>query len=269
MPKHIELKPIKPNVSIGLNYQSKLIKLLKQLNDAISKEINATYSAVAMDSNPVTQFSFAIKRVFAKYNKRFKKIADIYANAFVEDVSRDTRRQLMESTKDLITIKPDRDYIGIINTKKALINENVNLINDLPEKMYKDIYGDMMRSLAKGGNQQEIVQGLIKNGLPPLKEIHGDIKLRQQQVLKRARFIARDQTFKANGMINNARMANNGITKAVWRHSGGDKQPRPSHLAADGKVFETAKGCLIDGEYIIVGQLIGCTCFQTPVIEFD
>ena len=85
---------------------------------------------------------------------------------------------------------------------------------------------------------------------------------------KRIKLVARDQLFKANSMIHNQKMLDLDITQAIWRHSKGDKVPRPDHLAADGKTYDIVKGCLIDGEIIQPAEKINCTCYNVPFIEF-
>ncbi len=270
---YIRLKPIKASQSIALEYQRKLLMLVDKMNDYVSKEINKEYitqkKLIAMDETPVTQFSFVLKRIFARMQKRFDEYSNKFSVDFVNNVSDDTKIKLMNQAQDLITIRPDRFYIGVLNSKKALINENVALIKNLPEKMYQQIYGDVMRAFAKGNNLSDVKSNLYKAGLPPLRDIQYSIKERARQVEKRAKLITRDQFFKATGIINNQRMADAGITKAEWMHSSAGKVPRPDHVKANGKIFDTAKGCLIDGEYILPGEKINCRCVAIPIIELN
>ena len=82
----------------------------------------------------------------------------------------------------------------------------------------------------------------------------------------RAALIARDQSNKANSVVNRTRQLELGITRAKWMHSHGGKEPRPDHLAADGKEYDIEKGCLISGEYIQPGEMINCRCTSRPIL---
>ena len=265
--KIVRLKPIQPDKVIGIEYQSRLVKEIKKLKAELLDEIRSCYGELAQDANPVTQIDFALKRIFDKFGKRFDNLAKLLSVRFVNQISLSTRRKLQAAAKDLLTIEPDKQFKNLLLIKQALIKENVQLIKDLPEKMYNQIHGDLMRNFATGGNLQKSEKELLNAGLPPLTKTIKGIEVRVKSAEKRARFISRDQLFKANGIINNARMLDNGITKSEWNHSHGDKTPRPDHLAANGKIYENDKGCLISGEYLLPGQLINCTCFATPVIE--
>ncbi|HHN9167526.1 TPA: phage head morphogenesis protein, partial [Escherichia coli] len=44
------------------------------------------------------------------------------------------------------------------------------------------------------------------------------------------------------------------------------KQPRPSHVKADGKEFDLDKGLYLDGEWVLPGEAINCRCTWSPVI---
>lgn len=251
------LAPVKPPIAIGLEYQRELLKLVRKLNkeiyDVLSNKYSDMENVIAKDENPVFQMEVKMKQIFERYSALFKKTGQSLAEKFIHAIDRfDYRHMKKELAKHSLTIRPDANYIGALNVNKALIADNVSLIVGLSEKQYQQIHGDIMRSIANGGDLQQIEKDLRKRGI---------------QTEKRAKFIARDQLFKATGAIDNQRMLDNGITKAIWKHSHGDKVPRPSHLAADGKVFDTAKGCLIDGKYIYPKQEINCTCYAVPFIE--
>ena len=82
----------------------------------------------------------------------------------------------------------------------------------------------------------------------------------------RAELIARDQSNKANAVVNRTRQMELGITEAIWMHSHAGKTPRPDHVAADGKRYKIAEGCLISGKYIQPGEEINCRCASRPVL---
>ena len=78
--------------------------------------------------------------------------------------------------------------------------------------------------------------------------------------------IARDQSNKANAVVSRARQLELGITDAIWMHSHAGKNPRKDHVAANGKRYKIAEGCLISGEYIQPGEEINCRCTSRPIL---
>lgn len=83
---------------------------------------------------------------------------------------------------------------------------------------------------------------------------------------RRAKNIARDQISKVNTAIEHARRQEVGIKEAIWLHSGGGKEPRQSHIKANGKRYDVSKGLKIDGEYLYPGQAINCRCTSRAVL---
>jgi SPP1 gp7 family putative phage head morphogenesis protein len=84
---------------------------------------------------------------------------------------------------------------------------------------------------------------------------------------RRAALIARDQNNKATAVIARTRQQSLGITQAKWRHSHAGKTPRPSHVHADGEVYDIAKGMYLDGEWVWPGTAINCRCTSQPIIQ--
>ena len=82
----------------------------------------------------------------------------------------------------------------------------------------------------------------------------------------RAELIARDQSNKANAVVNRARQMELGITEAIWMHSHAGKNPRPDHVAANGKRYNIAEGCKISGEFIQPGEEINCRCTSRAIL---
>jgi uncharacterized protein with gpF-like domain len=101
-----------------------------------------------------------------------------------------------------------------------------------------------------------------------LQEITTELQSRYGITQRRAVLIARDQSNKLNAVTTQARRQELGITEAIWQHSHGGKEPRKSHVAADGRKFEIAKGCLIDGKLILPGEEINCRCVSKSALPF-
>ena len=50
-------------------------------------------------------------------------------------------------------------------------------------------------------------------------------------------------------------------------HSHAGKEPRLSHVAANGKRFDVGKGISLDGKWVQPGEEINCRCTSRAVIK--
>ena len=114
----------------------------------------------------------------------------------------------------------------------AIIAENVSLIRSIPEKYFTEVEGMVYRAVARGGDRKALADEIEAN----FGKRHGITR----------------------------------ITEGEWVHSGGGHKPRQSHVKAgkERKRFKLSEGCLIDGEYIMPGQLPNCGCTWKPVLPF-
>jgi len=135
----------------------------------------------------------------------------------------------------------------------ASLAENVGLIKSIPIQYHQQVEGIVMRSYSAGRDLHTMVK---------------DLQTLYPKVQNRAVLIARDQSNKANAVVNRARQLQLGIVEAIWMHSHAGKEPRPDHVAANGKKYKIAEGCLISGEFIQPGSLINCRCTCRPVLPF-
>ncbi|MEX3555269.1 MAG: phage minor head protein, partial [Burkholderia gladioli] len=134
---------------------------------------------------------------------------------------------------------------------RATIAENVGLIRSIASEHLDKVQGLVMRSVTQGRKLDELTVELAK---------------RYAITKKRVAFIARDQNNKATAVITRVRQRELGITQARWMHSAGGKEPRPSHVAANGKLYDIDKGMYLDGEWIRPGELPNCRCVSQSVI---
>ncbi|MBZ9698725.1 MULTISPECIES: hypothetical protein [unclassified Mesorhizobium] len=102
----------------------------------------------------------------------------------------------------------------------ATVHANVSLIKSVPSQCFDQVEGALMRSVQTGRD----LAGLVAE----LERYSGITK-------RRAAFIAVDQNNKATAAFNTARQLELGIDEAEWHHSGGGKEPRPTHVAAGRK----------------------------------
>jgi SPP1 gp7 family putative phage head morphogenesis protein len=84
-----------------------------------------------------------------------------------------------------------------------------------------------------------------------------------------AALIARDQTLKFNGALQQAHQVSNGITEFVWL-TVGDGSVRDSHKELNGRTFSWANPPTVDGQRATPGQPIQCRCQAVPKVAlFD
>lgn len=133
--------------------------------------------------------------------------------------------------------------------EEAAVEQNVGLIQSIPQQFHDRVAQDVFTALQDGWPLDDLVE--------KLRHSYGITR-------KRARLIANDQNRGITARLNVAQAlaAWGDDVEAIWCHvHGGEKQPRESHVEADGKRFKLSEGCWIDGEFILPGQKIGCQCW--------
>jgi SPP1 gp7 family putative phage head morphogenesis protein len=129
---------------------------------------------------------------------------------------------------------------------------NVALIKDLGDEHARDL-SDILRQAAATGARHEDVAPLIQERLGV--------------GLSRAKLIARDQTTKLNGQLQQDHQEAAGITEYTWS-AAHDEAVRPMHKALDGKRFKFSEPPVVNkkGERRNPGGDIQCRCVAIPVI---
>ena len=257
------LRPVRENLGIEAEYRRQLQKLIDEMAKSVAFWVKGAFKRapsevveLAQDELASTALKDAIRRLTVRWTKRFDDGAKRLAAYFAKTVSRRTDAELKSILKDAgfaIDWKMSPSQRDIIN---AVVNENVSLIKSIPSQYFTQVEGIVMRSVARGGD---------------LKQLTDDLQHQFGVTRRRAAFIARDQNSKANGALSRARMLEVGIDEAIWCHSHGGHEPRPSHVKAgrDKQRFDLRKGWFDPDakEWIIPGQLIGCKCFSRPVLR--
>jgi SPP1 gp7 family putative phage head morphogenesis protein len=253
----IKLKAIRANAGVEAKYRAALQALIAEMAQSVTYWTRAAWrkDGMAMDRQgsrtPLVSLRGTMQRMARHWQDRFDSLSDTLAAVFVDGATAHTDAAMMAALKDAgFTVKfklTDAAKEGY----QAVLQENVGLIKSIPAQYLQDVQGDVWRAVAGGYD---------------LKTLTDTLQSRYGVTHKRAALIARDQSNKAKAVIENVRRQELGITTAIWQHSGAGREPRPSHVAANGKVFELAKGMLIDGEYILPGTEINCRCTSKAVI---
>ncbi|EEP1124220.1 phage head morphogenesis protein [Salmonella enterica] len=208
-------------------------------------------AAVAMDASPAVFMRDAIKNLAKRWNKAFDNLSQKLAERFAGDVMKNTDVSLNNALETAGFTVEFKLTAPMNNALQATIAENVGLIRSIPEKYFTEVEGLVMRSVARGRD---------------LSHLTDELQRRYGITRRRAALIARDQNNKATSVMQAARQQSLGITQGVWKHSHAGKEPRSSHVKADGKVFELSKGMYLDGKWVMPGEEINCRCTWSPVI---
>lgn len=133
------------------------------------------------------------------------------------------------------------------------IHDNVALIRNIPHE-------DRLR-----------IERMVRDSIRNKRDLHGlqeELQSIEGIGFRRARIIARDQNNKVTEDITIERNKALGITQGIWMHRGGSKNPRETHMAFNGQIFDLDVG-LYDsdvGENVLPSVLINCHCTFKAVI---
>ncbi len=260
------LRGVQANAGIEANYRRKLDNLIAEMHRSVVYQINATYRAnepevvaLAQDESPAMALRNAIKKLSSKWLKRFDDGAPRLAKWFSLSVQNRSDAALKKILKDAGFAIEWKASASQNDALQAAIGENVALIRSIPSQYFTQIEGMVMRSVQTGRDLKTLTDDLEKN--------FGVTR-------RRAVIIARDQTSKATSVFNRVRQmeAFGNDVEAVWRHSGGGKTPRPSHVKAGREQvrFKVAEGWAdpdLGGKRIWPGTEINCRCFSRVIME--
>lgn len=233
---------------------------VKRLDALYSSPLAAEAGLYAEDAS----FSAQAARLMSELSKRFQILFSDRAGgitaAWIKGIDRQSVVGLGQSLKQAsggVTLKTDFITGQVADVLRASVKSNVALIKSIPEKYFLEVEDAVMRSIQSG------------RGMADLKPF---LEKRYGITSRRAEFIARDQTAKANTALNRARMQKLGMRKFKWLHSGGSAEPRPLHKnELNGNIYDLDNPPVIDertGERGFPGQLPNCKCRMAPVLQF-
>ncbi|MDN7913690.1 phage head morphogenesis protein [Burkholderia cepacia] len=251
-----EMRPARPSAAVRITYQRALERLVDDMHRSTLYWLRATYrdraAEIAVDASPAADLAAQLARRAAQWRKMFANRAPDLARRFIAQVDRHatnaTRQAAVALTGMSVSVK---DTLVSNTVMQASIQQNVSLIRSIQSEYATEVEGIVMRSVTAGRD---------------LKYLTDQLQDRYGITRRRATFIATDQNNKATAQMARARQLGMGVRKARWLHLGGGKNPRHSHVAAHGKIFDLSKGLEIDGEYIFPGEEPNCGCVAAPII---
>jgi SPP1 gp7 family putative phage head morphogenesis protein len=260
--KAITLAAVRPNAGLQAIYRKRLDKLIDAMHRDVLRRIERAWKQrppeMAQDApdggygrSPARNLIEEIGRLGREWQARFDEAAPKLARYFasqIKDRADGALAAILKTAGFTVEFKMSARANDVF---QATVGEQVGLIKSIASEHLADVQGAVMRSVQAGRD---------------LGSLSKEIEERYGVTKRRAALIARDQTNKATATITRVRQTELGITHAVWVHSAGGKKPRASHVAADGKTYEIAKGMKIDGDFILPGQLVNCRCVSRSVI---
>lgn len=227
---------------------------LVKAEDGDYRELAGALMALDAQSSPA-QLQATINVLRRRWGQRFEQMAAELAEHFAADAAARTDARLMGILRrGGMTVK-FKLTPAVRQVLQGIVHENVSLIKSIPAQYLTQVEGSVMQSVTAGRDLHSLVE--------ELQHHHGVTR-------RRADTIARDQNNKATGAIATARMLDVGIAEAIWCHSRGGMEPRPTHLRNDQQKYDVAKGWFDPDpkvrRFIRPGELVNCRCFSKPVL---
>ena len=242
-----------------MRYQRALLSLIGEMADSVEYWVTAQRRSdpplLAQDASPAEEMRRRLKEVFTRWQKRFDEAAPKVAESFLKNQFRGTDSAMRQALREAgwsieFTLTP-----AMRDAFEASLAENVGLIRSIPQRYLQEVEGIVMRNYSAGRD---------------LKSMAAEIKARYEVTANRAVLIARDQSNKANAVVQKARQTELGIKEAIWLHSHAGREPRRTHVAMNGKRYDVARG-MWDSDvqkFIWPGQEINCRCVQRSVLPW-
>jgi SPP1 gp7 family putative phage head morphogenesis protein len=257
--KPVVVSATSPNAGVRSWYQRQIDDLLGAMHldicARLGEALNETpIEGLAADAkSPVSNIDRVLKAWSKKWTLRFDKLSLDLSRRFAAKSFSATQASMEAALKRAgftIKFQPTKHAL---EAYKSVIAENINLIRSISEEYHRDVQTAVWTSVRAGGKMSTLSKNLHKTyGVS----------------VKRAALIARDQNAKATATIENTRRQQLGIKQAIWQHSSAGKEPRPTHVAMNGKMYDLNKGMWDsdEKEFVLPGQLINCRCTSRAII---
>lgn len=256
----VVLRPIHPNAGIEAAYRKKLLALVDEMHRSFAYHLKAAYRknepAMAMDATPAADLQDAIDKLTKRWRERFRDGAESLADYFATAAFRRSDELLMRILRDAGFSVRFKMTPAMRDVLRATVEQNVALIKSIPEQYLTQVQGAVMRSVQTGRD---------------LASLSKELQKQFGVTRRRAAFISLDQNNKATAALRRARETEAGLDDGIWMHSHAGREPRPTHLANDGKKFSISRGWYDPDpnvrRRILPGELPRCRCTWKVVIK--
>lgn len=261
-------RAVHANRGVEAKYRKALQRLIAEMHGSVEYWLTAGYRKdpprmaalveqaqdaplLGADAAPSAKIKRILDELTRRWVAKFDEMAPEIAEAYLQGMFKTTDSAMRQALKDAGWTVEFKMTPAVRDAFNASLEENVGLIRSIPEKYLQQVEGTVMRSYSAGRDLATMVK--------ELKQLY-------PAASHRAELIARDQSNKANAVVNRARQMELGITEAIWMHSHAGKNPRPDHVTANGKRYNIAEGCKISGEFIQPGEEINCRCTSRAIL---
>lgn len=261
--------PLNISAPMQRRYAAALQTMVKRMTVETERKVISFFrqpdiaSHFAQDSvtENAQRFADALRDQFFDY---FDDLARVQAERMAQEADRNSDVSVLHSLKEIsqhFTLGNDFFRGEVREILQAIVAENVSVIKSIASQYLDRVEQAVARSIADGKGLADLV--------PFLHDQEG-------VTLRRANFIALDQTRRAYANLNQARMASVGITEYRWLHSGGGQHPRKLHemrgdKGLNGNVYRFDDPPIIDertGQRGKPGDMINCRCRMIPIVTF-
>jgi SPP1 gp7 family putative phage head morphogenesis protein len=254
------LRAVFPNAGIAAIYRKKLRALIKDMQASYDRFLKAQYRRtppiMAQDESPAKELERELRRLGVQWRKNFDAAAPALAAWFAKAAWKRSDAALRKILKDAgvtVDFQMTRAMRDILD---ATVAGNVAMIKSIPEQYHAQVQDLVMRSVQTGRD---------------LGALSKELQARYGVTERRAALIAFTQNQMATSAMQRARQTELGIDEALWLHSHAGKEPRPTHLANDGKRYNIAEGWFDPDPKVRAriwpGQLINCRCVSKPIVK--
>ena len=256
------LRPTKADRRARVNYYNALADQVRYL-----KGQTANLSDILKSGAERSTVARTLADMTAEARARAALYAPQIAQKFVGDVDRGQKAALEASISKALGVDFARimDEPQISADLSMAMDRNVALIKSISDEHLFKVASAVMDNYS--GVQLPDAQSLVER----LRDLGA-------QTDNRARLIARDQTSKLTGVLNQSRQQSNGIESYIWRTSKdsrvvgtpGGKFPTPTdrhgnHYKREGEEFQWSDPPA-DGN---PGHPIQCRCWAEPILDLD
>lgn len=253
------LPPVRPSAGVEAEYRRRLEALVEDMGRSVEYWLGVAYRraepSLAVDASPVAELQRQLRRVVRRWQSRFDAGAQELAAYFAQSAERRASAHLRRVLADAGVSVEFQTTQAMRDVMRATVQANVGLIKSIPQKYLGQVEGVVMRGVQAGRDAASVAR---------------DLQEQLGVARRRASLIARDQNNKATASLARVRMVEAGLEEAIWTHSAGGHEPRPSHVAAGQR---RARYRISEGWYdphekrrVQPGELINCRCVGRPVV---
>lgn len=233
-PRRIAAGRMRVPLVIENKYVLRLQRIFRAMHQALEKEVDFRMDSIVKQGHVKQSYRIAGVRIITAIRKPVSDAFDDMA----EGVKRANKYALANIAPSDLRLG---DQIQQFRDKNIALMENAG-------RVYADQVQEIFSDPNSIGRRVE--------------DIAKDIRERADVSQSRAELIARDQTLKLNGQINQTRQENAGVTSYTWSTSH-DERVREEHRELDGKVFQWSD----PPEPGHPGEDFQCRCIALPVFD--